>query len=284
MESVILLENMCYTRYVVKELLTSNNIKVYETANSIEFFNKLYEKKKEIKLIILEINLNEEDGLEVIKKIKERNIDIPIMILTSINKRDAFIKGVKAGAIDYILKPYEDNMLINRVIKCINSDNRRFISREKVYLNFQKYLNNEIKKAIQGKYNISIMMLSFIKFTKKQEKIELKDEYLILTEIVYKEIKELFKNPNVITKRGFSTFIGVFPHLDDNEILKAEDKIENVYNEMKNRDIRLKNYYLEKASVTLPKDGQERNELMDKLTFKLKNKIEDSGLKFNTII
>lgn len=67
-QNIIILDDMSYMRYRVKDLLEEKDIKVYETSTSFEFFNKLYEKKDNIDLIILELGLTREDGFEVVEK------------------------------------------------------------------------------------------------------------------------------------------------------------------------------------------------------------------------
>ena len=106
MENIIILDDMSYVRYRVKEVLEEKDIKVYEASTSFEFFNKLSEKKDNIDLIILEIGLIREDGIEVIEKIRQKNIDIPVMILTKMNTRESFAKAVKNGASDYVFLSY----------------------------------------------------------------------------------------------------------------------------------------------------------------------------------
>ena len=58
----IILENLAYSRYRLKELLIENDIEVIEAYNSFDFFNRLYENRNSIDLIILELNLYGEDG------------------------------------------------------------------------------------------------------------------------------------------------------------------------------------------------------------------------------
>ncbi len=44
-QNIIILDDMSYMRYRVKDLLEEKDIKVYEASTSFEFFNKLYEKR-----------------------------------------------------------------------------------------------------------------------------------------------------------------------------------------------------------------------------------------------
>lgn len=163
MDKVIVLDDMAYMRYRVKEILERKGIGVYEAGTSFDFFNKLHDNKDEINLIILEVGLSNEDGFEVIRKIKARNLNIPIMILTKMNTRNAFIKCIKEGTSEYILKPFNNKMLIERVNKLIKSSKNKDEQGEIIYLNFQQYITRQIVKAKAEHTKLSIIMISLIK-------------------------------------------------------------------------------------------------------------------------
>ena len=68
-------------------------------------------------LILLDIDMPEVDGYKMLEIIKQ-NIElrfIPVIFLTSNNDRDYVIKAVKYGADDYVVKPIEKEVLINKI-------------------------------------------------------------------------------------------------------------------------------------------------------------------------
>jgi DNA-binding response OmpR family regulator len=65
-------------------------------------------------LVILEITLKEWDGFEVCQKIRELST-VPIIICTALLDRDDMIKGLAAGADDYVTKPFYADELAARV-------------------------------------------------------------------------------------------------------------------------------------------------------------------------
>lgn len=274
MEKVIILENLAYSRYRLKELLVQNGIEVIETCTSFDFFNRLYENKDSIELIILEVNLYGEDGFHVIEKIKEKNIDVPIMVVTSENTRKSFIRSIKNGATDYILKPYDSNMLINRIVRCIRSGGKWGGTEEAIYIDFRDYLEQEIIKAKEEDYEISILIMSFVK-SKEKEKVKVNEEYLILNELFYSEMEKLFDKTELFSKLGFTTFIGIVPKCSKEKGEEIKEKIKNAYEELKLTDIRLKNYFIEQVLVTFPGDGEEKEELINKGEELLKEKLEE---------
>jgi len=75
-------------------------------------------KEPDIDLIILDIQMPEMDGFQTASmlKIRKRTRDIPIIFLTAAFKTEEFQhKGYEVGAVDYLLKPIDDNLLINKI-------------------------------------------------------------------------------------------------------------------------------------------------------------------------
>ncbi len=72
----------------------------------------------DIDLIILDVQMPEVDGFETAQLLKARKKtrDIPIIFLTAAFKSEEFQqRGYEIGAVDYLLKPIDDNQLINKV-------------------------------------------------------------------------------------------------------------------------------------------------------------------------
>jgi PAS domain S-box-containing protein len=71
-----------------------------------------------IDLIVLDVQMPGMDGFQTASmlKVRQRTRDIPIIFLTAAYKTDEFQqKGYEVGAADYLLKPIDDNQLINKI-------------------------------------------------------------------------------------------------------------------------------------------------------------------------
>lgn len=65
--------------------------------------------------IILDINLPEKDGITVCRELRQKEKDVPIIMLTSRSGKDDIIVGLEAGADDYLPKPFDYDILIARL-------------------------------------------------------------------------------------------------------------------------------------------------------------------------
>jgi len=71
--------------------------------------------KNEYECIILDIMLPKMDGYELIEKIRESGKDTPILVLTAKDSIEDRVKGLEAGADDYLVKPFDFRELLARI-------------------------------------------------------------------------------------------------------------------------------------------------------------------------
>ncbi|HLD16237.1 MAG TPA: response regulator transcription factor [Coxiellaceae bacterium] len=83
-------------------------------------------------IIVLDLGLPKMSGLEVLKSVREKNIVTPVLILTAHETVDDRVKGLDAGADDYLTKPFDLDELCARM----RALQRRSKSRAKPTISF----------------------------------------------------------------------------------------------------------------------------------------------------
>lgn len=89
-----------------------------------DFYNELTKKKPDI--VLLDIMLPDEDGLEIVKKLRA-NVEtknIPIILVTAKTSEIDKVKGLDIGADDYMTKPFGVMELISRVKALLRRSNK----------------------------------------------------------------------------------------------------------------------------------------------------------------
>ncbi len=106
--------NLFALRTLIEEHM---DVEVIEAASGQEALDIALDNPR-IDLIVLDVQMPEMDGFQTASmlKVRKKTRDIPIIFLTAAYKTDEFQqKGYEVGAADYLLKPIDDNQLINKI-------------------------------------------------------------------------------------------------------------------------------------------------------------------------
>ncbi len=73
----------------------------------------------DISLVLLDIMMPEMDGLETLGEIRKITDDVPVLMLSALGQTNTIVKAMKAGATDYLVKPFEEEELEMAITKSI---------------------------------------------------------------------------------------------------------------------------------------------------------------------
>lgn len=116
MTNILVVDSNANTGFRLKKIFEGHSIQFTNVTSASEAITRLH---KNFDMIVIDINLGPDDGFEVIKRIQEHNSASTVIITTSTNTRKAFVRGIRLGASDYILKPYEDTYIKGKILKHI---------------------------------------------------------------------------------------------------------------------------------------------------------------------
>ena len=110
---VLLVEDDPATSKSIELILTHANLNVYATELGEEGIDlaKLYD----YDLILLDLNLPDMNGHEVLRQIRMARVETPILILSGADDTDNKLKGFGFGADDYLTKPFHRDELVARI-------------------------------------------------------------------------------------------------------------------------------------------------------------------------
>lgn len=125
---ILLLEDDTLLHEIIEEFLDSLGYEVVSLYDGQEALETIYENSFD--LLILDVNVPSLSGFDLLKSLKENCIDIPSIFITSLHTAQDMENGFKAGADDYIKKPFhlsELELRINNIKRLRQIDNSGII-------------------------------------------------------------------------------------------------------------------------------------------------------------
>ena len=105
-KTILIIEDDKFLRELIAQKLIKEDFEVSEAVDGEEGIKKIKEEKPD--LILLDLILPGIDGFEVLSQMKKESTlaSIPVIILSNLGQKDDVEKGLKMGAVDYLIKAH----------------------------------------------------------------------------------------------------------------------------------------------------------------------------------
>lgn len=166
-KKVLVVDDEPFLVEIMKESLEMIGFEVFEAFSGSEALNLLG--KNQLDMLVTDLSLPDMDGLEVIGSAKRTNPDLICIGVTGHVRDYKYIDVIKAGAVDFIKKPFDIEELQAKALRAINErmhieELKRLSQTDPLtgLLNrrsFFQRLREELKRAERQKYRVSVMMM-----------------------------------------------------------------------------------------------------------------------------
>jgi diguanylate cyclase (GGDEF)-like protein len=110
---ILVVDDDSSIRNVVATVLRENGHHVVEAENAEKAL--ILFSQDEFPFVITDIRMGGMNGIELLEQLKQQNPDVCVVIMTSHSSKEYAIKALKAGAYDYLEKPFEDLEVISNI-------------------------------------------------------------------------------------------------------------------------------------------------------------------------
>lgn len=112
---VLIVEDSATNRLLLRSRLNQAYYDVVEAENGEQALELMSTERPD--LVLLDVMMPGIDGFEVCRQLKSRpdTVHVPVVMLTALDKREDRVKGLEAGADDFLSKPFEEVALMSRV-------------------------------------------------------------------------------------------------------------------------------------------------------------------------
>ncbi len=125
------------------KMLLSDHYNLNFAVNGREALEKV--KKEPPDLMLLDIRLPEIDGLEVLRRVKDMEPDLDVVMVTAMNTVQFAVEAIKSGAYDYITKPFDIASVSTLVEKILE---KKALKKENLYLKEEIHKKYQFEKIV----------------------------------------------------------------------------------------------------------------------------------------
>ncbi|MBJ6751302.1 GGDEF domain-containing response regulator [Geomonas anaerohicana] len=140
-------------RSVVSQVLTADGFTVSEAASGEEALEAF--RAGSHQLVITDIRMSGMSGIELLSEIKSHNPDTQVVIMTSHASLDSALTALRAGAYDYLVKPFESLDLISAVAGRA-AEKARLVAQNRELLEQLTRANRELQEANQALKEVAV--------------------------------------------------------------------------------------------------------------------------------
>ena len=112
---ILIIDDNADIRFVINELIIDAGYKTRLAANYNQALTEIDKKLPDVAIIDVKLDKSDRDGIELLNHIKNKNKDIPVIIISGHANIEMAVNSLQAGAFEFIQKPFDKDRLLNFV-------------------------------------------------------------------------------------------------------------------------------------------------------------------------
>jgi len=153
---ILIIDDNSEIRTILQEIISDSGYKTRLAANYNQALSEIDKKLPDVAIIDVKLDKSDNDGIELLNHIKNKNKDIPVIIISGHANIEMAVKSLKSGAFEFIQKPFDKNRLVNfvkRATENIKLKNENKNLRSKLFHSFDLVGTSQNLTSIKDQIN-----------------------------------------------------------------------------------------------------------------------------------
>ncbi len=120
---ILIIDDNSDIREILNDLIVEAGYSTRLAANYNQALTEIDKKLPDVAIIDVKLDKGDNDGIELLNHIKNKNKNIPVIIISGHANIEMAIKSLKSGAFEFIQKPFDKNRLLNFIKRAIENLN-----------------------------------------------------------------------------------------------------------------------------------------------------------------
>ncbi|MFZ5808888.1 MAG: response regulator [Chloroflexota bacterium] len=118
MAKILVVDDAEFLRVRISKMLSGEGHDILEAENGLKAVETYKSTKPDI--VLMDITMPEMDGLTALREIRSYDSSAKVVMLTALGQESVVLEAIKAGARDFVVKPFEKERVLSAVSKLVS--------------------------------------------------------------------------------------------------------------------------------------------------------------------
>ena len=120
---ILIVDDNADIRVILDDMIKDAGFKTRLAANYNQALSEIDKKIPDVAIIDVKLDKGDNDGIELLNHLKQKNKDVPVIIISGHANIEMAIESLKSGAFEFIQKPFDRERLMNFVNRAVEKIN-----------------------------------------------------------------------------------------------------------------------------------------------------------------
>ncbi len=118
MAKILVVDDAEFLRVRISKMLSSEGHEIIEAENGVKAVETYKTSRPDV--VLMDITMPEMDGLTALREIRSYDSSAKVVMLTALGQESVVLEAIKAGARDFVVKPFEKDRVLSAVAKLVS--------------------------------------------------------------------------------------------------------------------------------------------------------------------
>jgi two-component system chemotaxis response regulator CheY len=121
-DTILVVDDAAFMRMMIRDILAKQGYDIHEAVNGRDAVEKYEEIRPD--LVTMDITMPEMSGLDALREIREQDEAARVLMVSAMGQQKMIVEALEAGAMDFLVKPFQPTKVLETVKKCLQSSPR----------------------------------------------------------------------------------------------------------------------------------------------------------------
>jgi two-component system chemotaxis response regulator CheY len=117
--TILVVDDAAFMRMMIRDILSKEGYTIHEAVNGRDAVEKYDEVHPD--LVTMDITMPEMSGLDALRAIREHDKGARVLMVSAMGQQKMIVEALEAGAMDFLVKPFQPTKVLETVKKCLQS-------------------------------------------------------------------------------------------------------------------------------------------------------------------